>query len=183
MGRLAPVKKVDELIKVFASVRERYKNIYLLIIGDGPTRESLLQLANKVGSDRIIFKGYVSEEELFSYYGACDIFINPAHIESYGRVYIEAMSAGKPVITTNGVGAVQDGLLLNNVNSLITKAGKLDELRKAIIDLIEREELRKELGENGLILVKKKFNYENSLKRVKEFWKRTIESKRNKNII
>ena len=46
------------------------------------------------------------------YYGACDIFVNPSISETYGKVFVEAMSAGKAVVLTNGAGAATEDYAL-----------------------------------------------------------------------
>jgi len=175
VSRLAPVKKIDELIKAFVQIRTLHKNCYLVIVGDGVEFKRLTGLANDLGAERIIFTGYKSEEEVFNYYGACDIFVNPAHVETYGKVFIEAMSASKPVISTYGVGAVEDKLLLDHENSLLVTPGKLEELKNAIIRLIQDKNLRKKLGDKALETVNQKFNYENSLIKMHEYWEKTIQ--------
>ena len=180
VGRLVSVKKVDELISAFCEVRKSYRNASLAIVGDGPEFSRLDKLAIGCAKNGIIFTGYVPEDEVFKYYGASDIFINPSHNETYGRIYVEAMSAGKPVITTSGVGAVEDKLCVNNVNSLVIKPGDIDELKAAIIRLIEDSSLRKRLGENALKDVKGKFDYENTLMVMKNFWEKTIQIAREK---
>ena len=175
VGRLVPVKKVDELIKVFAELRSKYKHIYLDIVGDGFERKNLVMLANRLGNERIIFEGFVEEDEVLRYFGACDIFVNPAHIEPYGKVFIEAMSAEKPVVCTDGTGAVADGLCVHDLNSLVVSPGNLNDLKTSIIRLIEDENLRRKLGENARQAVMKKFDYEKSLKQMRDFWNRTIQ--------
>ena len=174
VGRLVTIKKIDELIRLFAQIGKKYQNIHLVIVGDGPDKRRLTRLANELGGERIIFTGYIPENEVLGYYGASDIFVNPAHIEPYGRIYIEAMSAGKPVITTSGAGAVDDRLCIHNVNSIVVEPGNADELKGALLRLVEDSSLRKRLGENALMAVQQKFNYDDSLQRMKEFWERTI---------
>ena len=180
VGRLAAVKKVDELIRVYAEIRKTHKNTHLVIVGDGHERERLHRLAKKVGSEGIVFKGYIPEEDVLAYFGASDIFVNPAHVETYGKVFIEAMSAGRPVVLTSGAGAVGDKLCVNNINALVTKPGNLDELKNALVSLIEDESLRSKLGENAPKEVMSKFNYENSLKAMSDFYERSVNKRMEK---
>jgi len=174
VGRLVPVKKIEELIQVFSEIRKQYKNAYLLIVGDGPYKAKLQKLAKDLGDNQIIFEGYVDEDNILAYYGAADIFVNPAHVEPYGRVYIEAMSAGLPVVTTSGAGAVQDKLCIHEVNSLIIEPGKIHELNNAISRLLSDDQLRNELGQNAFDIVRRKFDYEKTLQKMKAFWDKTI---------
>jgi len=178
VGRLVSLKRVDELINAFCDIRKDHKRAHLAIVGDGPDAGRLNKLAAGSASGSVTFTGYVPENEIFKYYGAADIFINPAHNETYGRIYIEAMSAGKPVITTNGVGAVEDKLCVDNVTSLVVEPGNLGQLKDAMVRLIEDEALRKRLGENGLKTVREKFDYEKALIEMRDFWGRTIRTRR-----
>ena len=103
--------------------------------------------------------------------------MKPAHIEPYGRTYIEAMSAAKPVITTSGAGAVEDKLCIDNVNSLVVEPGDMDELKDAMIRLIDDGALRKRLGDSGLKIVREKFDYEKALVAMTGFWERTLKAR------
>ena len=180
VGRPIHGKRVNELIEAFGKIVDNYKNVYLLIVGDGPEYNSLTRLAKKNGDGQIIFKGYIPEEEIFGYYGACDIFVNPSHKETYGRIYIEAMSAGKPIVTTSSVGAVEDGLCIDRENSLVVQPGDRNDLKEALVRLIEDKGLRQKLGQNAIQAVVEKFDYEKSLINMKKFWEQTVD--RNKNM-
>src|SRR6185503_13936130 len=74
----------------------------LLIIGDGPLRESLMQQAKARGIlDRVVFLGEISD--ISPYYHAADVFAlaSVARSEAFGIVQLEAMACGKPVVNTN----------------------------------------------------------------------------------
>ena len=137
--------------------------MHLFIVGDRSERERLERSSKSIGNSKIKFFGYVDEVEALSFFGACDIFVNPAHVEFYGKVYIEALSAGKPVITTDGAGAVEDSLWIDKVNSLVVPEGKNNLLEKAIISLIENNDLRRKLGENGRHAAFNKVDYNASI--------------------
>jgi glycosyltransferase involved in cell wall biosynthesis len=171
LGRLAPVKHVDQLIEAFGQLSERHANVVLEIVGDGPERRRLEQLAR--GRGRIVFSGYVPEHEVHSHYGACDFFVNPSHSETYGRVYLEAMSAGKPVITTDGAGAVADGLCIDGKNALVVRVGDTAGLLAALERLVVSHELRAAFGAHGRQHVLEKFNYASLVQRVEDLWRRT----------
>jgi len=131
----------------------------------------LEQLAR--GRGRIVFSGYVPEHEVYGHYGACDFFVNPSHSETYGRVYLEAMSAGKPVITTDGAGAVADGLCIDGKNALVVQVGDTAGLLAALERLVASRELRAELGGHGQRHVLEKFNYASVVERVHALWRKT----------
>ena len=92
----------------------------------------------------VVFKGYVTDEELADEYKSCDIFWAPSRYESFGQIYIEAMASGKAVIGTR-VGGIpeiikdtKNGFMIDNENS--------EQLHKILNKLIDNQELRKSIG-------------------------------------
>lgn len=174
VGRLAPVKNTGELIAAFGELRERCPDALLVLVGDGPERPALEAQARAAGPGRILFRGYVPEAEVFPYYGAADLFANPAHAETYGRVYIEAMSAGIPAITRPGTGAVEDRLCVDGRTALVTPTDSVADLREALERLTLDAALRRRLGRAALATVRERFDYDSHLRRMAEFWKTSL---------
>ena len=105
-ARLVEDKNIQELILL----TELNKNITLTIIGGGNYEDTLHQLANKsTAQDRITFTGWLSNQETKSRLSEADIFILPSKYDSFGMVYIEALSEGVPVIAPS-IPAVIDTL-------------------------------------------------------------------------
>jgi len=100
IGRLVPYKGLEYLIQAMTELNEKYG---LLIIGEGPKREELTRIAEKLKlKKRVIFLNHVSYEELPEYYSSADVFVLPSisRAEAFGLVALEAMACGIPVITT-----------------------------------------------------------------------------------
>ena len=96
VGRLVGYKGFEYLISAMSNVDAR-----LLLIGNGPLRETLLAQARRIGVEgKIHFLGSVGD--LRAYYGAADVFVLPSitRAEAFGLVQLEAMACGKPVINT-----------------------------------------------------------------------------------
>ncbi len=108
VGRLAPIKGYDRLIAMFSDVRQRLQqmadpvraDVYLLLVGDGPERSALQQLAVDHGvQDRIRFAGHREDaRELLS---AMDLFLLPSRGEGLSLALLEAMAAGVPVLVAD----------------------------------------------------------------------------------
>ena len=120
VGRLVPYKGFSVLIQAMKYLPEKY---HLLIGGKGPLRKELEELIEKEGvGGRVTLEGYLPDDRLPDYYGACHIFVLSSIMktEAFGIVQIEAMSCGKPVVATiipgSGVSWVnEDGVSGRNV--------------------------------------------------------------------
>ena len=100
VGRLSVEKKVDLIIR---SLKGLDNDIALLVCGKGPQSEELKQLAVDEGvSDRVVFAGFVPDDELISYYSCADIFITASKFETQGLTTLEAMACRVPALCANG---------------------------------------------------------------------------------
>jgi len=101
IGRLDPRKRIDVLIKAFSKICRKYEDVFLLIGGIGEDEKRLKKLAKDLDvEDRVIFLGYIPEEDLFDYYSACDVFAFPSWTTS-GITPYEALAVGKKVVWTS----------------------------------------------------------------------------------
>lgn len=101
-GRLLEHKNVDTLIEAMAIIREEYPTASLLIVGDGPEKARLEELASRLGlSQNIRFLGFIEENKLFSYMKSSKILALPSSREGFGMVALEAQACGIPVLTVD----------------------------------------------------------------------------------
>ena len=100
-GRMTSVKAVDVLLRAAAGITLDWR---LRLIGNGPERDNLQELARALGiSDRVAFEPQLGSSEMPRVYGEIDLYVLPSRsaanwIEQFGRVLIEAMACGVPVI-------------------------------------------------------------------------------------
>lgn len=127
-------KNVDLTIKALKEVSKTITNIKLLIVGDGPEKEKLINLSKESGINNIIeFLGAISREELSEYINKADAFVLPSKYETFGIAYIEALACGLPIITSK-CGGPEDffsgeiGYMIPNTN--------VNELKNAMINMI-----------------------------------------------
>ena len=140
LGRLASdeqYKGHDEILEVLPRIAEEVPDVAYLICGDGDDRARLEAKAERLDlSDRVVFAGYVPEDEKEDHYRLADAFVMPGRGEGFGIVYLEAMACGVPVVASSADAsreAVRDGQIgvvvdpddLNSVQS-----GILDALRE-----------------------------------------------------
>lgn len=152
VGRIAPNKGQDILLRAFKLIKKKYPNSRLYLVG-GVSKyqrkyyKKLEKLVKTLKKNDVVFTGYVSDEKLIEYYNLADIYVQPSiGEEGWGLTIAEAFACRKPVICADifyrtGVADID--------RTLIVKGGDPKELAKVIELLIEDEELRKKLAENG----------------------------------
>lgn len=100
IGRMHPQKGQWHLIKAFKKVSERCPDLNLLILGDGPLRQSLEKLVNELDlQDRVIMPGYIEAPHTF--FSKCEMFVLSSLYEGLGNVLLEAEVFGLPIISTD----------------------------------------------------------------------------------
>jgi N-acetyl-alpha-D-glucosaminyl L-malate synthase BshA len=94
-----PVKRVDDVVRIFARVRERIP-AKLLLIGDGPERPHIQQLVKEMNlASHVHFLG--EQDQLEPLFFCTDLFLLPSEQESFGLTALEAMNCGVPVIASD----------------------------------------------------------------------------------
>jgi glycosyltransferase involved in cell wall biosynthesis len=131
-SRLIPPKGVDLLIKAVATYQRRFGPCVLWVIGDGPERDSLDRLAHRLGvEDSVIFLGTVDRATLKGAFEVCHALVFPTLRDLVGRVVVEALTAGAPVIASPMTGAVVS-IVHNGVNGIIVDPRADGELAEAL---------------------------------------------------
>src|SRR5688500_9701768 len=105
ISNFRPVKRVEDVVRVFAGIARRVPS-RLLLVGDGPDRGRAQQLAEELNiASRVVFLG--KQESVSELLACADLFILPSATESFGLVALEAMACGVPVIATR-VGGIPE---------------------------------------------------------------------------
>ncbi len=147
VGRLEPYKGVDYLIRSLADVRKHVPDVRLLIAGEGSERGSLEMLAKDLGlRDHVSFLGHVARPQMQSLYEHAALVVMPSTWpEAFGKVGIEAMSVGRPVVATD-VGGVADWLM-DGANGILVRPKDADALSSAIKRIFADEKLFERMSE------------------------------------
>ena len=118
----------------------------LLIVGEGPLEAKLRRLVTAHHLDSsVLFAGFQSDVPAVT--AALDAAVLPSLFEGMGRVVLEAMAAGKPIIASD-VGGIPD-LVRHGENGLLVPPGDHESLRQALVEIMTRPELRRRLGSSG----------------------------------
>ncbi len=156
ISRLVPKNGIDILIKAVAKVKEEILSVKCLILGDGPERKRLEQMAKDLGvSTNVEFLGDIPHGNIFEYLAKSNVFVRPSRSEGLGNSFLEAMAAGLPVIGTS-VGGIPD-FLKDGKTGLFSRVDDPKDLAEKILNLLKNETLAKSLIENSQLMIKERF--------------------------
>lgn len=101
VGHFVPVKRVPVLIEAFARAFKLQPRLRLRLVGSGEGISEARHQAQLLGVDGVVeFLGHASREQLVEHYRECDFLVISSESETFGVVAIEAMSCGRPVLTS-----------------------------------------------------------------------------------
>ncbi len=145
VGRLGPEKNLPFLLRSFAGTVRAYEHARLMLIGDGPERENLEEIAarSEISND-VRFLGALAYERIPAYLAAADAFITASVTEVHPLTVIEAMAAGLPVLGIRSPGisdTIEDG-----VTGLLVSEEDLASFTAKMVYLVRESELRKVFG-------------------------------------
>ena len=131
-GRLIPQKGIDLVIRALPIYRLQFGPCTLWVIGEGPERESLVQLSRRLGVEAMVtFLGTVDHQVLKGAFQACQAFVFPTLQDFVGRVVVEALSAGAPVVVSPMTGAVGT-IVHDGVNGIVVDPRDASALAEAM---------------------------------------------------
>ena len=147
VGRLAEKKGVKYLIDAMKDI-----DALLVIVGGGPLEQQLKERAN-IYSDKILFLGSKTHEELKVIYASADVFVAPSVTasdgdqEGFGLVILEAMASSLPIVANNS-GGITD-LIKDGQNGLLAEEKNVSSLSEKINKLLSNDSYSKELGDKA----------------------------------
>lgn len=175
IGRLAPEKNWDTLIRGFAGVAANQSDLRLILIGDGPAKEDLQALASELGiAKRVTFMGALPFSEIPTYLKAADAFCFASVTETQGLVTIEAMAAGLPVVAVDGSGTRD---IVKNGRQGFLVDNDPEALAKGIKKLLADPQRLKRFSESALKKAKT-YDIEQLGRRLIDVYKQAIEAKK-----
>ena len=165
VSRLVRRKGQDTLIRAWPGVRAAIPNARLLLVGGGPYGRDLQRLAAGLGvADAVTFTGSVPASELPGYYAAGDIFAMPCRtrrcgldVEGLGIVYLEASSAGLPVIGGDSGGAPD--AILDGETGYIVPGRSVTTLAERITELLGDPARAEAMGRRGLAWAEQEWDW------------------------
>lgn len=155
VSRLVPRKGQDTLITALPQLSAAVPDVHLMIVGGGPYREHLEELARRTGvADRVRFTGSVPVDELPGHYAMADVFAMPTRtrgggldVEGLGIVFLEASASGVPVVAGDSGGAPET--VVDGETGLVVNGRRPAEVADAIASILTDPDRAAELGAAG----------------------------------
>ena len=171
VARLSVVKGIKYLIMAMSDVLKTKPDAQLVIVGEGKAKQELINLTKKLGiAARVFFLGAISNtDEILSF---MDIFVLSSLQEGLGLSLLEAMAMGKAVIASD-VGGISD-VVSPGKNGLLVSPANVEELSRAIIELLNNRKLAGEMGRKARKTVKEKFSLEKMAEETEKAYREVI---------
>ncbi|MFC2058410.1 glycosyltransferase family 4 protein [Chloroflexota bacterium] len=163
-SRVIPRKGLNYLIEAVSRLRKEGNSVFLLICGEGDFMDRCVSLCKKLEVEDVHFAGFIEPKNRYHYFSTANVFVLPTislngRVESWGLVLNEAMSVGKPVISTTAVASAYD-LIENGVNGFVVPDKDADSLYEALRTILSDHELEKTMGINSKKIIDGGFTYD-----------------------
>ncbi len=147
VGRLVPQKQFDHLISVFAKIKTSFPKCRLLIVGQGPMHDQLQQQIHELG---LISSANIQPRvgNIGDWYRHCDILAMTSFSEGFPNTLIEAMAAGKAVISYDCEAGPAE-IINHDVTGILVKPNDTAIFHQELLSLVRSKSLRLKLGENA----------------------------------
>ena len=150
------VKRVPEIIDTFADAADKIPS-KLLLVGDGPEMSFVSKKIKTMGlQNKVILLG--KQENLQELYSISDVCVLMSEKESFGLVLLEAMIHGVPCLGTD-IGGIPE-VIKNGVNGYVIELEDIKGASKRLLELLENDSLRKQMGDQAVQMIKEHFQTE-----------------------
>jgi len=173
VGRLTAVKGQEVLIRAASELIRQGEKIFLVLLGDGELRQDLEQLTIRLGiAEHVHFPGW--RPDVPRIMAVCDIFCLSSRNEGMGKVLVEAMAMGKPIIASD-IGGIRD-IVRSGENGLLVPVGDVAAWAEAIARLCRDPERRRRMGDAGRQMAPR-YSSEEMIKMIDELYGKLLSEK------
>lgn len=167
VGRLVPYKGYGDLLEAAALVQRVKPDTRWVVVGDGTIRKELEVQSHRLGlGSSVYFTGWL--DDVRDVLALCDVFVLPSRDEHFGRVLIEAMAMGKPVVATDGGGVPE--IVRHGETGLLVPSGLPAALARAILTLLDDPAYAESLGAAGRERVEREFSLSRHVAQVERLY-------------
>jgi glycosyltransferase involved in cell wall biosynthesis len=143
-AKYIPKKRLHDIIDALALVNN--PNLYLILAGEGPSREFLQNRANEKAPEKVIFTGFINQSEMPAHYAMADILCLASGMgETWGLAVNEGMNCELPLVISDLCGCAED-LVEQGINGFIFPTGNTTQLAIALASLANDPILRQKMG-------------------------------------
>ncbi len=166
VGRLVPVKGIDTLIKSFKDVITQFP-CQLLIVGDGPEKGPLEQLAKHLNlAEDVIFSG--TQNNIPELLKSSDLFVLPSHREGLSLATMEAMASGLPIVASDTTGLCD--LLKHDTTALLASPKHTDGFTQAILETFQHPDKAKLRSDNAWLHVRQNYSLKSMVEKYTQLY-------------
>lgn len=148
VGRLIFYKNLDVIIDAFGIVTKKIPDAKLVIVGDGPTKQGLIEKASSLGiQNNVIFTGRISHKDKVKMIGQSQVLLNPSLVEGFGIVVLEGFACARPVIVSDS--KPLSDLVDDSSDGYVVSATSPDQWAQKIIDVLSNPQQAMKMGQAG----------------------------------
>jgi len=172
VSNFRPLKRVDDVVRIFARVRAERPDTQLVLVGDGPERPAAEALGRSLGvADGMRFLG--ETVDLPQILRGGDVFLLPSETESFGLAALEAMSCGVPVVASD-VGGIPE-VVVHGETGLLAPVGDIAAMAAAALRILADPALATRLGRAARARAETRFPLEPAVDRYEAVYRRVLD--------
>jgi glycosyltransferase involved in cell wall biosynthesis len=171
VASLKPIKRIDLLISAMSDVMRGRPDVYLVVVGDGPDRWALEDLARRRGiAEHVVFTGI--RRDVQDLLRMSDSLVLSSRQEAFPTAILEAMACGLPVVAT-GVGSVGD-MVQSGDNAVVVPPENREALGQGIAAIADNQSLARTYGERGRRIALSRFSVQTMCDNRQELFERLL---------
>jgi glycosyltransferase involved in cell wall biosynthesis len=179
VNRLVPIKNIDMQLESVAALKEKYPNILLHVVGDGPLRPSLEEKITALGlKDNVILEGAKFGAQLRPFFSESNCFVLTSDFEGYGMVVVEAATAGACIVMTE-VGCAGE-VIKHEESGLIVKPKDGKAFTDALSRVLGEAGLKERLGNGAERSIAELPSFDKVLEKYKASWQQALVNSKKK---
>ncbi|MFO0730164.1 MAG: glycosyltransferase family 4 protein [Nitrospiraceae bacterium] len=167
VGRFVAYKGYGKLLEAAALLHRRDPSIHWLLIGDGELRQELTVRRDELGLAKVVHvTGWV--EDVRPLLSLADVFVLPSFGEHFGRVVVEAMAMGKPVVATNAGGVPE--IVSDGETGVLVASADADAMAQAVQSFLVLPERARQYGQAGRRRAVERFSLQRHVSRIESLY-------------
>lgn len=173
VGRLTPVKGIAYVLEATRKLCDSNRHVQTIVIGSGPLEDELHDYVTTHNLEKnVTFTGWIDHGRLPEYHKNADVFVGPSLYEAQGLVFIEALAAGLPVITTATSGAKD--LITEGVNGYVVEPESSEQIFARLAQLYDTPALLRQLKKHAAASVQTTFSWTTTTAQYMQSWRHLL---------